>query len=1134
MVIRTNTFANYAMMHLGRNDSRIRKDLERLSSGYKINRAADDAAGLAISEKMRSTIAGLNQGHQNELDGIGYIQVGDGALSEVHDMLRRMKTLSTEAANGTIDDTHRAMIDSEVQELKTEISRIGDETTYGGIHVFNNKVPALYIEGEIDDGVTIYNDTNDHYTPKNKSDDTQDFGGVRLHCKQPDGAAATDPVLFRRLRWDEIDAKRVDGTGQDIPGKMAQRNKTTGEWEFNPGEYDWTDSETNITYHFKVTAEDKVPEMCRMHEIKADPQTGISIDGNIVSWNDVKDAWGNSVKGMTTIAKGNYSFQYTTATISVYVPDTITNGLDGLSAVINSTQKFAGTGVEARAAISSTLMTDYAGTADEKAADTALNERRYTTSTLAKMMHDGNLNLYFTADEYGLSLYNRTKSEKENNQPGEHIGTMTWERLKVVKTGTNKDGTSQQDGWDWGKNASAAKSGANVGTDSTKFTFTAEWKPNYRNFNDTTWTISIPISISNVARDQAVYKALDGMQISHFDIRTTYAYKNSGTVTPDGTAPRLRDQKDNVSIKIGFTDEYVNSGRYDTKNNAYDYQSKVNVNDKTWGIEFSAYKKGNDGNYSTTDKWYTMTGNAESTLDAGKSYAASALDYMTGLTRANYVNRYVTPAGNATAKITVSGNTVSFDQIMKNLDGLDSKGFQLEKDTGNAYSLDHGWTVRFTSGQADELAYQATSSGLRYKTLSPSTGKLLLIDIDSLKRKGVTNDGSNSTISLASAIAEISGESGFYNGMSAKDGSLVISGDVTTVTDAPYATPTDGRYELNFTDKNDPSKKWDMLFAYSYADFSDKIKITANETAITSANFGTEMASNNVIYQKTAVTDNNGNVEYTYKRLNDTEKKNIISGIQQQADKKYSDYYNALTDAQKAKLTNAEIATQKQSLWNDSFNEKNPNLCKVDVVYTEKDTGKILNTTQAVDLAAETGLKNVIKSAKPTIHSGNGSTTFGYATNENYAGNVAARVQQHSEIVIAEGHSNILIQNSATIGDVSYIPRYPMNAIFLNLGATNTRTITNANRAMTQIDNAINIVSRRRAQFGSAQNALQHALRNNEVTTENVTSAESRIRDTDMANGVVALTKDKILSQAAQAMLAQANQLMSSTLTLLQ
>lgn len=921
MVIRTNTFANYAMMHLGRNDSRIRKDLERLSSGYKINRAADDAAGLAISEKMRSTIAGLNQGHQNELDGIGYIQVGDGALSEVHDMLRRMKTLSTEAANGTIDDTHRAMIDSEVQELKTEISRIGDETTYGGIHVFNNKVPALYIEGEIDDGVTIYNDTNDHYTPKNKSDDTQDFGGIRLHCKQPDGAAATDPVLFRRLRWDEIDAKRVDGTGQDVGGKMAQRDQKTGEWEFTPGEYDWKDPDTNITYHFKVEPDAKVPEMYRMHEIKADPAKGISIDGNIVSWNNVKDANGNSIAALTTIPKGNYSFQYTTATISVYVPDTITNGLTGLSAVINSTQKFAGVGVEQRAAISSTLMTDYAGTVNEKAADTALDSRRDTTSTLAKMMHDGDLNLYFQADENGLRLYNRTKNDITTNQQGVQIGTMTWKQLKVVKAETNKDGASQ-DGWDWGKNASAAKSGANVGTDSTKFTFTTVWKPdNYRNFADTTWEISIPLSISNVARDQAVYKALDGMQISHFDIRTNYTYKNSGTVTPDGTTPRLRDQKDNVSIKIGFTDEYENSGRYGTINNAYDYQSTVHVNDQTWDIDFSAYKKGDNGNYSTTDKWYTMTGNAKSTLDAGKNYAASALDYMTGLTRANYVNRYVTPASNATAKITVSGKTISFDQITK-LDDLDSKGFQLEKDTGNAYSLDHGWTVRFTSGQADELAYQETSGGLRYKTLSPSTGSLLLIDVDSLKSKGIPINGNNNTTSLASAIAEISGESGFYNGMSEKDGSLVISGDVT-VTDAPYATPTDGRYELNFTDKNDPSKKWDMLFAYSYADFSDQITFDVKETDIGAAvkkgteNFDQVMTSNEVIYEKNAITDasgnigkdTKGNVKYTYTRLTADGKKQLLDDINNQVTRNF----DSLTDA------GTTLSAEQQKIITDAF-----------------------------------------------------------------------------------------------------------------------------------------------------------------------------------------------------------------------
>lgn len=385
MIIQSNTLANYAMLHMGMNNSRIRKDIERLSSGYRINRSADDASGLAIFEAMRSKINGLTQGHENEMEGIGYIQVGDGALSEVHDILHRMKTLTTKAANGTMDDSQRSMIDSEVQELKAEISRIGDETTYGGVHVFNNKVPALFIEGEVDDGVTIYNDTNDHYTD-DTSDDTQDFGGILIPGKRKDTDTSTDPVMSRRVRWDEIDAQRIDGTNQHMTVKMGFRDPKTGDWTFTPGEYDWTDSETGFTYHFKVEQDAKVPEVTRMHEIKADIN-GITIDGdNVIGWGDVTDVDGNSVAGMSTIGKGLYSFHYSNADISIYVPDPITTGLGGFIDLVNSTQKFAGVDGEGRAAISSTMMTHYTGTVDQKAADTGILENRGTTSTLAHMI----------------------------------------------------------------------------------------------------------------------------------------------------------------------------------------------------------------------------------------------------------------------------------------------------------------------------------------------------------------------------------------------------------------------------------------------------------------------------------------------------------------------------------------------------------------------------------------------------------------------------------------------------------------------------------------------------------------------------------------------------------------------------
>jgi len=107
-----------------------RKSTEKLSSGYRINRAADDAAGLAISEKMRRQIRGLNRAAANIQDGISYCQVADGALNEVHDILNRMTTLAVQSANGTNTDSDRSFLDQEVQQLKKECSRIFKETSF--------------------------------------------------------------------------------------------------------------------------------------------------------------------------------------------------------------------------------------------------------------------------------------------------------------------------------------------------------------------------------------------------------------------------------------------------------------------------------------------------------------------------------------------------------------------------------------------------------------------------------------------------------------------------------------------------------------------------------------------------------------------------------------------------------------------------------------------------------------------------------------------------------------------------------------------------------------------------------------------------------------------------------------------
>ena len=130
MVVQHNLTAMNSNRMLGLTTSSLSKSTEKLSSGYKINRAADDAAGLAISEKMRRQIRGLTQASSNAEDGISAVQTAEGALNEVHDMLQRMNELAVQASNGTNTTTDREYIDSEVQALQSEINRVATTTTF--------------------------------------------------------------------------------------------------------------------------------------------------------------------------------------------------------------------------------------------------------------------------------------------------------------------------------------------------------------------------------------------------------------------------------------------------------------------------------------------------------------------------------------------------------------------------------------------------------------------------------------------------------------------------------------------------------------------------------------------------------------------------------------------------------------------------------------------------------------------------------------------------------------------------------------------------------------------------------------------------------------------------------------------
>lgn len=139
MVVQHNLTAANTNRQLGITTNGLQKSTEKLSSGYKINRAADDAAGLSISEKMRNQIRGLNKASDNAQDGISLVQTAEGALNEVHSMLQRMSELAVQASNGTNATQDRKALDNEVQQLKTEIKRVGNTTQFNKMDILTGE-----------------------------------------------------------------------------------------------------------------------------------------------------------------------------------------------------------------------------------------------------------------------------------------------------------------------------------------------------------------------------------------------------------------------------------------------------------------------------------------------------------------------------------------------------------------------------------------------------------------------------------------------------------------------------------------------------------------------------------------------------------------------------------------------------------------------------------------------------------------------------------------------------------------------------------------------------------------------------------------------------------------------------------
>lgn len=281
-IIAHNLLAMNAQRQLGIHSNSKIKTAEKMSSGYKINRAADDAAGLSVSEKMRRQIRGLTQASENIVDGISFVQVADGAINEVHDILQRMNELSVKAANGTYTDTDRMYIQEELDQLTMECDRIFKETEFNEQKIW--QAPYIpYVTG-IPRELKIYNETMD-------ANGNITFGGIIWGNE--------------RYTWNEIDPGLYDSaTGKFNPGTYTIDVPAV---KLNPATDLYDEVGNTISLNITVSEEGLLTSISRECGWSAN-ENGITMDGVLYEWKDLEDATHNKTFNPNNIQAGNWGF----------------------------------------------------------------------------------------------------------------------------------------------------------------------------------------------------------------------------------------------------------------------------------------------------------------------------------------------------------------------------------------------------------------------------------------------------------------------------------------------------------------------------------------------------------------------------------------------------------------------------------------------------------------------------------------------------------------------------------------------------------------------------------------------------------------------------------------------------------
>ena len=1053
---------------------------EKLSSGYRVNRAADDAAGLSISEKMRFQIRGLDRGSANINEGIGYCQVADGALHEMHDMLQRMNELSIQAANGTNSAADRSYIDDEVQMLKKEIDRICITTKYNQEYIFRCEdkiisdtweVYRLKFQGYPDD-LYIYNDSYDSVTK------TATYGGVAIGGK--------------RYSWASINPNMYD----------------TATGKFHAGGYSfYTDDGTSLTL---VCAEgSEPPQVSRKYFTVAD-QMGIRVNNELISWDDVWSASGKRFD-KNNILNEQYFFDYHGVTIS-FTPDemddfdTMTTRLSGT--VWNSTYRMP---TEQTAVIADFSNTTMPITDKDQIKEYLTNSRKIPKYILHA--GDGQNN---TFDGIWLE-----ETDKDGNGTG---NTVVGSQKSWADIGITNWGDQSTDIW----NDKVYKYLYDYCTVPGH-----NGKPNNEEFG---FNFQL---IKETSKD-SVIDALDGVVL------------NCGSVTNSNQPEATFDTNTYMNVissvltytgQLSLKDEY-NLGRdFEKEQDIFQPSGQLTLDTSAGATEpiFIKYTNTIDG--TTVDKIYaidqttytslvnslvnTLKTNVDSTStnDIIKIIAerfANGATNPTELTMAGVVSssnitgggsqtyladtvqidtrdpnliyttgQYLapTPTNYACAKIDFSGLGTSYQ--FADLIGL---GFNSTCQTcSNHYSIQFTTQHLTPQGASPTDTWQSvTVGGKTYQYLKEQSGQNHTIYIDVNSLQGNINGG----IEFSNTLVELLGATGFdfhYTQYATNKRDAIFyafdyrpeyaTGGVSSATHATF----------------DP-------FAHGFKNTLD-VKLSLGDTDTTTSN-----------YPKLAM-----DLQYQYNVSNLFAPENLsLTGTLDNTDGKY------VKDPATGNYVAYDPAIHLPSVdrYNVTVNGIDYKGQSPDAYFTEYIKTKVLkNIVDATTISLKSD--HYVYGRVQAKENANQAMVTEYNTPYQL-------ISDRSPEKISEKNEYLNIQCSSNTIDYISIQKQRLSIYRMGLYKFQTLTEDQATKGIDMVSNALKMVSAIRSRFGAYQNRLEHAYAINRNTHENTQSAESVIRDTDMAEIMVAHSNNSVLQQSANSMLAQANQANRGVLSLLQ